>query len=101
MKKFYLVFLFLGVLTGLASSCSDDDKYIPTPPAVTIESVNGVFSMLPTESIVLKAKIDNPLETNLAWLVNGEKVSTDSIYTFKAEKLGNYNVWPCRLQRGR
>jgi hypothetical protein len=92
MKKFYLVFLFLGVLTGLASSCSDDDKYIPTPPAVTIESVNGVFSMLPTESIVLKAKIDNPLETNLAWLVNGEKVSTDSIYTFKAEKLGNYNV---------
>lgn len=92
MKKFYLVFLLLGVFAGLVSSCSDDDKYIPTPPTVTIESANGSFSMLPTESIVLKAKVDSPLETNLAWLVNGEKVSTDSIYTFKAEKLGNYNV---------
>ncbi|WP_018339193.1 DUF5074 domain-containing protein [Butyricimonas synergistica] len=92
MKKFYLVLLFLGVLTGLVSSCSDDDKYIPTPPTVTIESANGSFSMLPTESIVLKAKVDSPIETSLAWLVNGEKVSTDSIYTFKAEELGKYNV---------
>lgn len=92
MKKFYLVFLLLGVFAGLVSSCSDDDKYIPTPPAVTIESANGSFSMLPTESIVLKAKVDSPIETSLAWLVNGEKVSTDSIYTFKAEELGKYNV---------
>lgn len=92
MKKFYFAFLFLGVLTGLVSSCSDDDKYIPTPPTVTIESAKGSFSMLPTESIVLKAKVDSPIETSLAWLVNGEKVSTDSIYTFKAEELGKYNV---------
>ena len=59
MKKFYLVFLVLGVFVGFLSSCDDDDKYIPELPVVTIESENGGFSMLPTESIVLKAKVGN------------------------------------------
>lgn len=92
MKKFYLVVLFLGVFTGLITSCSDDDNYVPTLPDVTIESANGSYSMLPTESIVLKAKVNNPSEVNFAWYMNGEKVGTDSVYTFKAENLGKYNV---------
>ena len=93
MKKFYLALLFLGIFVGFLSSCSDDDdNWTPVPPTVTIESESGSFSTLPMESIVLKAKIDNPTETNLAWFVNGEKVATDSIYTFTAESIGNYNV---------
>lgn len=92
MKKFYLVLLVLGMFVGFLSSCDDDDKHIPELPVVTIESENGSFSMLPTESIVLKAKIGDSRDTDLTWFVNGEKVGTDSVYTFKAEKLGNYNV---------
>ena len=92
MKKFYLVFLVLGVFVGFLSSCDDDDKYIPELPVVTIESENGGFSMLPTESIVLKAKVGNTRDVDLAWFVNGEKVGTDSVYIFKAERLGDYNV---------
>ncbi len=92
MKKFYLVFLVLGVFAGFLSSCDDDDKYIPELPAVTIESESGGFSMLPTESIVLKAKVSHLRNSDLAWFVNGEKVGSDSVYTFKAERLGNYNI---------
>ncbi len=93
MKKFYLALLFLGIFVGFLSSCSDDDdNWTPVPPTVTIESESGSFSTLPMESIVLKAKVDNPTETSLEWFVNGEKVATDSIYTFTAESIGNYNV---------
>ena len=92
MKKFYLVLLVLGMFVGFLSSCDDDDNDTPELPVVTIESEDGSFSMLPTESIVLKAKVSNSQVTDWAWFVNGEKVGTDSVYTFKAEKLGDYNV---------
>ena len=92
MKKFYLVLLVLGMFVGFLSSCDDDDNDTPELPVVTIESEDGSFSMLPTESIVLKAKVSNSQVTDWAWFVNGEKVGTDSVYTFKAERLGDYNV---------
>ena len=92
MKKFYLVLLVLGMFVGFLSSCDDDDNDTPELPVVTIESEDGSFSMLPTESIVLKAKVSSSQVTDWVWFVNGEKVGTDSVYTFKAEKLGDYNV---------
>ena len=85
MKKFYLVLLVLGMFVGFLSSCDDDDNDTPELPVVTIESEDGSFSMLPTESIVLKAKVSSSQVTDWVWFVNGEKVGTDSVYTFKAE----------------
>ena len=38
MKKYYSLFLFWSLLTGLSTSCSDDNKkdpYLPTPPQVS------------------------------------------------------------------
>ena len=92
MKKFYLVLLVLGMFVGFLSSCDDDDNDTPELPVVTIESEDGSFSMLPTESIVLKAKVSSSQVTDWVWFVNGEKVGTDYVYTFKAEKLVDYNV---------
>lgn len=40
MKKYYSLFLFWSLLTGLSTSCSDDNKkdpYLPTPPQVLSE----------------------------------------------------------------
>ena len=92
MKKYSLIFLFLVGFIALFSACNDDDKYIPTPPVVSIESLSGVFAMPQEDSIILKAKVESPLETTLRWSVNGEETSTDSIYTFKMNDLGNYEV---------
>ena len=90
MKKYSLVFLFLVGMIALFSACNDDET--PTPPIVSIESLSGVFSMPQGDSIILKANVESPLETTLRWTVNGNEVSTDSIYTFTMNDLGNYEV---------
>ena len=56
MKKYSLTFLFLVGFIALFSACNDDDKYIPTPPVVSIESLSGVFAMPQEDSIILKPK---------------------------------------------
>lgn len=89
MKKYSLI--LVGFI-ALFSACNDDDKYIPTPPVVSIESLSGVFAMPQEDSIILKAKVESPLKTTLRWFVNGKETSTDSIYTFKMNNLGNYEV---------
>ena len=90
MKKYSLVFLFLIGMIALFSACNDDET--PTPPIVSIESLSGVFSMPQGDTIILKANVESTLETTLRWTVNGNEVSTDSIYTFTMNDLGNYEV---------
>ena len=90
MKKYSLVFLFLVGMIALFSACNDDET--PTPPIVSIESLSGVFSMPQGDSIILKANVESTLETALRWTVNGNEVSTDSIYTFNMNDLGNFEV---------
>ena len=57
MKKLFLLIFVVGMFVGFLSYCDDDDNDPPELPVVTIESEDGSFSMLPTESIVLKAKV--------------------------------------------
>ena len=57
MKKYYSLFLFWSLLTGLSTSCSDDNKkdpYLPTPPQVSIGNPSGQTTCLPGETIELK-----------------------------------------------
>ena len=64
MKKYYSLFLFWSLLTGLSTSCSDDNKkdpYLPTPPQVSIGNPSGQTTCLPGETIELKAILNNPL----------------------------------------
>lgn len=91
MKKFYLVLLFLGMFVGVLSSCSDDDdKYIPVPPIINI--VSGNLSMQIGDSIVLKAAVASPTATTFSWMIDSTEVSTDSIYVFKSEYSGLFDV---------
>lgn len=92
MRKFYLAFLCFSLLAGVFMSCSDDDKYIPTLPQVSIESLSGEFAMPQEDSIVLRAKIASPLATTLSWSIKGNEVSKDSVFTFKMNELGKYEV---------
>lgn len=90
MRKF-IVLLFC-VMAGMLISCNDDEKYIPTPPEVAIESSNGTFSVVQEDTIVLKAKVNSPLATTLSWSVDGKEVSTDTTYTFAKKEPGKYEV---------
>ena len=44
------------------------------------------------DSIVLKAKVESPLPTTLSWSVKGNEVSKDTVFTFKMNELGTYDV---------
>ena len=69
MKKYYSLFLFWSLLTGLSTSCSDDNKkdpYLPTPPQVSIGNPSGQTTCLPGETIELKAILNNPLHFPVA-----------------------------------
>lgn len=91
MKKFYLVFLLLGVFAGLVSSCSDDDCPIETTsPLANITSEN--LSLHIGDSVVLKATTSSLLETTYSWMLDSTEVSTTATYTFKAEYSGTFKI---------
>ena len=74
MKKYWFILLLVELFIGVLTSCNDDDdKYIPTPPVVSIENVSGVVSCLPGETIELKSKFDNPFVTTFFWNFDGEE----------------------------
>lgn len=76
MKKYYSLFLFWSLLTGLSTSCSDDNKkdpYLPTPPQVSIGNPSGQTTCLPGETIELKAILNNPLQTTFQWQLNKKR----------------------------
>lgn len=73
MKKFYLVFLVLGMFVGFLSSCDDDDKYRPDALELEIVSKSGAFTVAKEDTLFLKVKLNNPQEVKFSWTMNGNK----------------------------
>ena len=92
MKKFYLVLLVLGMFVGFLSSCDDDDKYKPDALELEIVSKSGVFTVAKEDTLFLKAKLNNPQEVKFTLTLDGQEVSTDSVYMFIAANMGNYKI---------
>lgn len=91
MKKI-LIFPAFMLFAGMITSCSDDDKYTPVPPTVSIENIDGVLSVAQEDTLYLKAKVESPIESKLQWTVNGKEASTDSIFKFTSEEMGKYEI---------
>jgi len=92
MKKYYSLFLFWSLLTGLSTSCSDDNKkdpYLPTPPQVSIGNPSGQTTCLPGETIELKAILNNPLQTTFQWQLNKKTVTVNVGKTVKIKLQNN------------
>ena len=92
MKKFYLVFLVLGMFVGFLSSCDDDDKYRHDALELEIVSKSGAFTVAKEDTLFLKVKLNNPQEVKFRWTMNGQQVSSDSVYMFIAANMGNYKI---------
>lgn len=99
-KSNYLVLLF-GVFAGLLSSCSDDNIYntyiteqVSPSAGLSITTMgDGTFTMELTDSLVFRAALNaNSPATAFKWAVNETEVSTDSIYVFKTDRSGKYNL---------
>lgn len=92
MKKNVIYLCFVWILAWIFISCSEDDKYIPTPPEVSIVNVTGKNSCLPGDIIKLKVKLSSPLAATFYWSVNDQEVSKDSTYEFSSAETGIFKV---------
>lgn len=93
MKKFYSAFLCLGIILGIFSSCNDDNDcpgIEPQTPIINITS--GNLSMNIGDSIILKANSISLLPTTYSWSMDSVEVSTDSIFVFKKNYSGDFEV---------
>ena len=96
MKKLYFFFIVWGLMISLFSACSDDKEqeppHIPTLPEVSIINVSGITTCLPKETVELKARLLDPTDVALLWTLEGEQVSTDTVYKFTPEDFGEYRI---------
>jgi len=95
MKKYCFLLLLSGILTGVSVSCSDDhgkDPYTPGPPEISIRNLSGTTACLTGETIRLKAELESEQPAAIDWFLNGDKVSTDTVYRFVPDKAGSFKV---------
>ncbi|RAU84159.1 DUF5074 domain-containing protein [Pontibacter arcticus] len=92
-SKFLHFFLSLLLVTSI-TSCADDEDQISIPvPAVTSTGLqDGKASINIGQTLELRPKLTNRVMARYQWLVNGQPVSTDSIFTFTATERGNFEV---------
>lgn len=90
MEKFYSALLYLGVILGLFTSCHDDKH--PIIPQIELISTTGDFAVAQEDTLILKARLNHPINAIFSWTMNGKEVSTDTIYKFIATELGSYQL---------
>jgi PKD repeat protein len=75
-------------------SCSKKDDTPPPPdpgvPAITFALGDGEQKVKISESITLTAFVENAERPAYSWKIDGKIVSTETSFTFVAEKLGEY-----------
>jgi hypothetical protein len=88
---FKIKYLFLIVFPVLLLSCSKD---VPEPdlgvPAISFASGSDERKLKIGESVTLTAIIENVDKPVCSWKIDGKIVSTESSFTFVAEKSGEY-----------
>ena len=66
------------------------DVYGQTPPVISLPGAIGGFSVLQDSLLVLAPEISSALPVTCSWTVDGEEVSTDSVYIFPTGKTGTF-----------
>lgn len=96
MKKGFLYFSLCVLFTFV--SCSDDDTPTQPLPDVAIENQNGSFQVAQDDTVRLKAKIASA--TEFKWLVDGEKISSDSVFKFVPKEVKDYTITLVAINAG-
>lgn len=95
MRKTYLSILSLVMAAGVFTACDDENDgpvIDPVTPIVEIVSEGGGFAVAQEDTLVLKARVSSPTAVSVSWTLNGEEVSTDTLYRFIGGELGKYTI---------
>lgn len=98
MNKLYISILMIALVMGFVA-CEDDDcdqlhieqEMLGIPTVMKGSFPLGVLTPNMGDSIVFAPRLLDTTGVEYSWTLNGEKVSTDSVFTYKIEK-------PCRSE---
>lgn len=93
MKKpfYHLKFFTIALVLALMASCSGDDDFTVLPPSFeTDQKLQDTITV--GNSLELYPKLNKTENTVYAWILDGETVSTDSIYNFKPKTRGDQKL---------
>lgn len=71
------------------------DVYGMMPPEISLPGAARGFSVLQDSLLVLAPEISSALPVTYSWTVDGETVSTDSVYTFPTGETGTFEAGLC------
>ncbi|MDR0724909.1 MAG: hypothetical protein LBF59_02735 [Prevotellaceae bacterium] len=92
-KVIRMKYLLPVIFAVLLLSCSKNSEPAePGAPVISFASGNDERKLKLGESVTLTAIVENAEQPVFAWTIEGKIVSTETGYTFVAEKLGEYFV---------
>lgn len=89
------------IMLTVSNSAGEDkaelriDVYEMMPPEISLPGAVRGFSVLQDSLLVLAPEISSALPVTYSWTVDGETVSTDSVYTFPTGETGTFEAGLC------
>lgn len=89
------------IMLTVSNSAGEDkaelriDVYGMMPPEISLSGAVRGFSVLQDSLLVLAPEISSALPVTYSWTVDGETVSTDSVYTFPTGETGTFEAGLC------
>ena len=89
------------IMLTVSNSAGEDkaelriDVYGMMPPEISLPGAARGFSVLQDSLLVLAPEISSALPVTYSWTVDGETVSTDSVYTFPTGETGTFEAGLC------
>lgn len=89
------------IMLTVSNSAGEDkaelriDVYGMMPPEISLPGAAHGFSVLQDSLLVLAPEISSALPVTYSWTVDGETVSTDSVYTFPTGETGTFEAGLC------
>ena len=89
------------IMLTVSNSAGEDkaelriDVYEMMPPEISLPGAVRGFSVLQDSLLVLAPEISSALSVTYSWTIDGETVSTDSVYTFPTGETGTFEAGLC------
>lgn len=89
------------IMLTVSNSAGEDkaelriDVYGMMPPEISLPGAVRGFSVLQDSLLVLAPEISSALSVTYSWTIDGETVSTDSVYTFPTGETGTFEAGLC------
>lgn len=89
MNRFF-IFLLIGIMSAGFLSCSDDDEIGQDKPTISFVNEEGIFTIKIGNTLVITPTVTNATDAYYSWKMDGKIVCQEAVYTFVAEKAGQY-----------